>query len=91
MPQHEVSRLKVDDVVPLLIGGDEIQGKVEFVSPTADAQSGTCRVKIQIENKDLSLASGQACFLKGVEARKKETRRITQSTTRSRKLSTNLD
>ena len=92
VPQEEVSRLKVDDAVPLDIGGTEVTGRVEFVSPTADAQSGTCRVKIQIQNDDLSLASGQACYLKGFDAReKKKTRRVTQASTHSRKLSTKLD
>ena len=92
VPQEEVGRLRADDAVPLIIGDNEVTGKVEFVSPTADAQSGTCRVKIQIQNADLSLASGQACYLKGFDSRKKKaTRRVTQTSTRSRKLSTKMD
>ncbi|MDB2685696.1 efflux RND transporter periplasmic adaptor subunit [Mariniblastus sp.] len=90
--QEDVSRLKNDDVVPLVTNGKEFVGKVEFVSPTADAQSGTCRVKIRIENDDLSLASGQACYLKGFDSRTKKTtsHRLTQTSTR-RKLSTKQD
>ena len=92
VPQEDISRLKVDDVVPLTIGGEEILGKVKFVSPTADAQSGTCRVKVEIENEHLSLASGQACYLKGFDARKKKPgRRITKASTRSKKLSIKQD
>jgi len=90
VPQEEISRLKVNDVVPLRIGDREVDGIVEFVSPTADAQSGTNRVKIQIDNEDLSLASGQACYLKGFDVREKKTRRVTQTSTR-RKLSTSRD
>ena len=90
MPQEETSRLKAGDVVPLTIGGEDIKGRVEFVSPTANAQSGTCRVKIHIDNKNLSLASGQACYLKGFDAKKKKkpTRRLVKASTRSKKLST---
>lgn len=92
VPQEDISRLKANDDVLLIISDKEVNGRVEFVSPTADAQSGTSRVKIQIENEDLSLASGQACYLKGFDARKKAPpRRITQTSTRSRKLSTKLD
>ena len=91
VPHEEVDRLRVNDIVPLLISGEELEGTIEFVSPTADAQSGTRRVKIQIENEDLRLASGEACYLKGFDARKKTTRRITQTSTRSRKLSTSQD
>ena len=91
VPQEEINRLSVDDVVLLVISEKEIEGTVEFVSPTADAQSGTCRVKIQIENEDVSLASGQACYLKGFETRQKKTRRLIQTSTRTRKLSTNQD
>ena len=87
VPQEEINRLKANDVVPLVIGEQELHGKVEFVSPTADAQSGTCRVKIQIANDDLSLASGQACYLKGFDAReKKPTRRLTKASTRTKQL-----
>ena len=93
VPQEEISRLKVNDVVPLLkLVQRKSMDKVEFVSPTADAQSGTCRVKIQIANDDLSLASGQACYLKGFDARKKKpTRRLNKASTRTKQLSINLD
>ena len=85
VPQEETKRLKVDEVVPVIIDGQEVDGKVEFVSPTGDAQSGTSRVKIRINNSDLDLASGQACYLKGF-AGKQKTRKRRVSQTSSRKL-----
>lgn len=88
VPQEEISRLQVDDTVSVEINGEEVDGIVEFVSPTADAQSGTSRVKIQIDNEDLSLASGQACYLKGFASKQEKKRSLAQTSTRSRKLST---
>ena len=88
VPQEEISRLQVDDTVSVEINGEEVDGTVEFVSPTADAQSGTSRVKIQIDNEDLSLASGQACYLKGFASKQEKKRSLAQTSTRSRKLST---
>jgi len=80
VPQTETSRLKVDQSVPVLIEGKELNGIVKFISPTADAQSGTCRVKIQIDNSELTLSSGQACYLKGFTS-KRSRRRIAQTST----------
>ena len=88
VPQEEISRLQVDDTVSVEINGEEVDRTVEFVSPTADAQSGTSRVKIQIDNEDLSLASGQACYLKGFASKQEKKRSLAQTSTRSRKLST---
>jgi RND family efflux transporter MFP subunit len=86
VPQNQTSRLKGKTSVPVILDGKELIGKIEFVSPTADAQSGTCRVKIKIDNPNLQLSSGQACFLKGFEA--KSTRRKFAKTSTAR-LSTN--
>lgn len=80
VPQNETSRLKVNQSVPVLIEGKELNGIVKFISPTADAQSGTCRVKIQIDNSELTLSSGQACYLKGF-ASKRSRRRVAQTST----------
>jgi len=68
VPQNQTGKLKVNKSVTVQIGEQEIQGVVEFVSPTADAQSGTCRVKIKIDNSYNQLASGVACYLKGFKA-----------------------
>ena len=68
VPQDQTTKLKVDEAVPVIIGEEEVEGVIEFVSPTADAQSGTCRVKIKIENPELKFASGVACYLKGFKA-----------------------
>ena len=86
VPQSQISRLKGKTSVPVILDGQELNGIIEFVSPTADAQSGTCRVKIKVDNPNLQLSSGQACFLKGFEA--KQTRRKFANTSTTR-LSTN--
>lgn len=39
------------------------EGEIEFISPTADAQSGTTRVRIKIANPGEKIASGVACQL----------------------------
>ncbi len=40
-----------------------VQGVVEFVSPTADAQSGTTRVRVRIPNPGEAIPSGVTCHL----------------------------
>lgn len=68
VPQDQALRLTVKETVSLTLGDSDVSGVVEFVSPTADAQSGTCRVKVRIENPDHLLASGLPCYLKGFTA-----------------------
>ena len=82
VPQSEVYRLKDETTVAILLDGEERTGTIEFISPTADAQSGTRRVKIKIDNPDLQLSSGQACFLKGFEAKRAKRRAAKTSATR---------
>ena len=41
---------------------EPVDGKIEFVSPVIDADSGTSRVDVVIENKDAAIRSGSVCF-----------------------------
>ena len=82
VPQSEIHRLKGETTVAVLLDGEERTGTIEFISPTADAQSGTRRVKVKIDNPDLQLSSGQACFLKGFEAKRTKRRIVKTSATR---------
>lgn len=65
VPIFEAKSLSVNQEVALTIGDDRqsTPGLVEFVSPTADAQSGTARVKIRVANPDGAFQSGAACWL----------------------------
>ena len=53
----EVVRVRVESV------SEPIEGVVEFVSPNADAQSGTMRVRVRIANPGESIPSGITCHL----------------------------
>ena len=65
VPVDEVHSLKVDESVNVRIKPieDPVQGTVEFVSPTADAQSGTTRVRVRIPNPGEQISSGANCQL----------------------------
>jgi RND family efflux transporter MFP subunit len=65
VPVDEVHRLKVDATVSVRIEtiDEPLQGTVEFVSPTADAQSGTTRVRVRIPNPGEQIPSGANCRL----------------------------
>lgn len=67
VPQAQASSIKKGQTMAIQIEGvtGTTDGFVEFVSPTADAQSGTSRVKIRIPNAAQELASGRACYLWG--------------------------
>lgn len=47
--------------VRLLSGNTEVLGVVEFIAPTTDAESGTIRIKVRIENPAGRLRSGERC------------------------------
>ena len=55
---------KVGDVVTLGIGesNKQVSGTVSFVSPVIDPDSGLGRLDAVIENSDLSIQSGIACY-----------------------------
>ena len=67
VPQKTALQLQSGQEVKVAIGesndGANAFGLVEFVSPDADAQSGTCRVKVKVDNPDMKWASGVACEL----------------------------
>jgi RND family efflux transporter MFP subunit len=56
--------LKINQTVSIrLEDGTEVDGLVDEISPIVDAQSGTIKVKIRIENNDGSLLSGERCMI----------------------------
>jgi RND family efflux transporter MFP subunit len=63
VPIEAATELKPNQTVTLLVGSDRVscQGTIEFVSPTADAQSASVRVKIRIPNTNGNIPSGAAC------------------------------
>jgi RND family efflux transporter MFP subunit len=63
VPMQKVSELQKGDTVNLLIGYEPLkrQGVIEFISPIAEAQSATVRVKIRIPNQDGLIPSGAFC------------------------------
>jgi len=65
IPISERSRLQKNQQVPVQIGeaGTETQARVEFVSPTADARSGTVRVKVLLPNRNGEWQSGERSVL----------------------------
>ncbi len=63
VPRKAVQDVKVGQEVVLSVGFEETRrsGRVEFVSPTADPQSGSVRVKVAIANEDGKIQSGSSC------------------------------
>jgi RND family efflux transporter MFP subunit len=65
VPTTSVNRLRVDQNVQLAFPESNAigTGKVEYISPVCDAESGTVRVKVLIENTDAKYRSGERCTL----------------------------
>ena len=65
IPHEDAKLLQAGRLIDVQIGlkKEPASGLVEFVSPTADAQSGTCRVKVRIDNPGLKWPSGVECRL----------------------------
>ena len=63
VPLRAIKGLQVGQQVTVGVGTDKLkcQGVIEFVSPTADAQSGSVRVKIRIPNSNRKIQSGAVC------------------------------
>jgi multidrug efflux pump subunit AcrA (membrane-fusion protein) len=40
-----------------------LEGTIEFISPVTDAESGTVRVKVRMDNRSGLFRSGQRCSL----------------------------
>lgn len=65
VPLAEAGRFQTKEAVQVQIEGSEktVKGIVEFRSPTADAQSGTTRVRVRIPNPGEAIPSGVTCRL----------------------------
>ena len=61
----EATKLRIDQDVTIHFLDSEVEtkGTVEFISPVTDAESGTVRVKIRIDNPDGKYRSGERCTL----------------------------
>lgn len=63
VPIAEAKDLARAQTVQVRRGERSIQGTVEFVSPMADAQSGTVHVRVRIPNPGESIPGGVSCHL----------------------------
>ena len=63
VPSTQIDGLRLGAMLKLQIGQTPAEGTVEFLSPTIDAESGTVRVKVRVENPDGRYLSGQRCSL----------------------------
>lgn len=62
LPREFAGGMHSGQIVSLVVGENlACSGLIEFVSPTADPQSGTVRIKIRIENPEGRLPSGVLC------------------------------
>ena len=61
VPETEVERIEVDALASarLAAGGEEVNGRVTFLSRSADETTRTFRVEIEVPNPDLSIRDGQ--------------------------------
>ncbi|MCE9605262.1 MAG: efflux RND transporter periplasmic adaptor subunit [Planctomycetia bacterium] len=66
LPQSAARALKPDATVVLNFPEEEegVPGKVEFIAPVIDADSGTVRVKVLIDNIDQTRLAGRRCTLR---------------------------
>lgn len=66
VPWDSASQMKVDDTVTVVFDGSnaKITGKVEFISPLTDAESGTVLTKVRLNNTNSTLRSGDRCRLR---------------------------
>ena len=65
VPVTDLDKLAVNSKVQVRVDAiaEPIEGTVEFVSPTADAQSGTTRVRVKIPNPGEKIRGGANCHL----------------------------
>lgn len=60
VPETEVVKVSIGALAGArLVSGREVQGKVTFLSRSADPETRTFRVEIQVPNADLSIRDGQ--------------------------------
>lgn len=59
-PENEVSKVEVGALAGArLVSGREVQGQVTFLSRSADMETRTFRVEMQVPNADLAIRDGQ--------------------------------
>lgn len=68
VPQEKASSMRRESRIPLLVGPTRIEatGIIEYVSPVTDAQSGTRKVKVRIDNSRKQWPCGSICRLRDV-------------------------
>jgi RND family efflux transporter MFP subunit len=64
-PSQQVASLRAGQKVALSIAGSDArtQGTIDFISPVTDAESGTVRIKVRIDNAKGLYRSGERCTL----------------------------
>jgi multidrug efflux system membrane fusion protein len=63
--EREVTRVKHgDDGSARLVTGEEVHGKIRFVSTTADPATRTFRIELEVENQDHSLRDGMTAEIR---------------------------
>lgn len=67
LPADQARALKQNENVPVRVGASKtsVMAKVEFISPTVDAQTGTVRVKVVISNSLEKWQAGDRCWIAG--------------------------
>ncbi|MEM7476773.1 MAG: efflux RND transporter periplasmic adaptor subunit [Planctomycetota bacterium] len=65
VPYEKASQLITGQELAIQMGAKRTKalGRIEYVAPTTDAQSGTRRVKIMVANSELQWESGGVCYL----------------------------
>ncbi len=62
VPCQAAASLRTGATVPLSVGGKEtVNATIEFVSPLADPESNSVRVKLRLPNSELKLQGGVVC------------------------------
>ncbi len=62
VPSQAAASLRTGTTVPLVVGGKEtVSATIEFVSPLADPESNSVRVKLRLPNTELKLQGGVVC------------------------------
>jgi RND family efflux transporter MFP subunit len=65
VPREDAAHVRVNNPVTIRFAPSNIEAKgvVEFVSPTIDAESGTVRIKVRIDNPSERYPSGARCTM----------------------------
>lgn len=68
VPQAEAQGMTVGQRIPITVGEQQLYAEavIEYVSPMTDAQSGTRRVKVRLDNADRQWPCGGICHMTGV-------------------------